>query len=850
MDPRRWGLTNDDLSSLGYKVKAGGGGEEEKLGALLDRVAKKAGEDDDLLWEFSPRKRAAAQKMWFWTLVALLTFSWAASINFQIPSTVPANRPDSVFSSSRAMSQLVEIARRPHPPGSPEHHQVRTYLVDRLRTLGLDPQIQTTTRVTHEAESVSVVGVNNIVARVAGTAPTGAVALTAHYDAAPLSAGAGDAGVGVVTILETVRAVLAGEPLRNDLIIVFADGGTMGQAGVRAFVDEHPWMEEIRLVMSVETRGVSGPSITFETKPENGRLIQEIGLANPQPAASSLSRALAPPEAFGLDLQPFREKGVQGLNLTALGGMAAHHQVTDRAEAVDERTLAHHGLQLLALSRHFGETDLGTEAGWVEPDRVYLSFPLFGLAHHESSLVPFISFVLLGIWLLVGFTFKVRKGNFRGILNGVGVGVAVVLGSAALGKAFFEILLPFHPEYGFLESAFFNDGLHFLALTALVLALVTGALGVARRWIGTAELFFGPLLVPLGISLWMGFRSPLGAFALQWPLALSLLSVGLLAGLGKERLFGRWGWLVTLLISFGVISVVVPNLEIMAAILTFRSAAVFGGAIAVGFILILPLLDWLTRPQLWLTPSLATAVALILAVIASPAVQGASRQPEFSSLVLLVEDSLEVSASGSVTLEAQPNPMATRRVTSRWLTIPGPGEAWALSWVAEEETGFVSPGVLLLPQEDQYLVAGTGPETHMAPPQISILDLSVRDGHRSLQIAVRTGLEGQMIGLRLPGRMGGFTSVDGSTWGRPNGSGAAWTLSYWGDPAKDVISVGIDLAPGQDSVELEILEHHLQVVEVLGEGFFRRNESLIPNAPAGSDRIIQRTRVRLMLGTL
>ena len=107
-----------------------------------------------------------------------------------------------------------------------------------------------------------------------------------------------------------------------------------------------------------------------------------------------------------------------------------------------------------------------------------------------------------------------------------------------------------------------------------------------------------------------------------------------------------------------------------------------------------------------------------------------------------------------------------------------------------------------------------------------------------------------MIGLRLPERVGGFTSVDGSTWGRPSGSGAAWTLSYWGDPAKDVISVGIDLAPGQDSVELEILEHHLQAVEVLGEGFFRRNESLIPNAPAGSDRIIQRTRVRLMLGTL
>src|SRR5690606_21594320 len=106
--------------------------------------------------------------------------------------------------------------------------------------------------------------VRNIVARLPGTAPTGAVGIVVHYDGAPLSHGAGGGGVGVAAALETVRAIVAGAPLRNDLVVVLTDAGEIGALGAHAFAEHHPWLEELDAVLSVEMRGVSGPAFLIE----------------------------------------------------------------------------------------------------------------------------------------------------------------------------------------------------------------------------------------------------------------------------------------------------------------------------------------------------------------------------------------------------------------------------------------------------------------------------------------------------------------------------------------------------------------------------------------------------------
>ena len=146
------------------------------------------------------------------TLALLLIMAWFSSSFRAIPSPVPASAPESVFSSARAMSHLVRIAAEAHPPGSPAHADVREYLLAQLRALGHEPSVQTTTSTPPGGSFTRAATVRNVLARIPGSQPGGpAVLVTAHYDSREIALGAGDDGSGVVTILETLRA-LGGPP--------------------------------------------------------------------------------------------------------------------------------------------------------------------------------------------------------------------------------------------------------------------------------------------------------------------------------------------------------------------------------------------------------------------------------------------------------------------------------------------------------------------------------------------------------------------------------------------------------------------------------------------------------------
>ena len=93
-------------------------------------------------------------------------------------------------------------------------------------------------------------------ARLPGTRSGGrAFLLVAHYDSVPTGPGATDNGAGVATVLETVRALKAGPALRNDVIVLLADGEERGLLGARAFVDGYPWAQEVGAVLNLDTRG-------------------------------------------------------------------------------------------------------------------------------------------------------------------------------------------------------------------------------------------------------------------------------------------------------------------------------------------------------------------------------------------------------------------------------------------------------------------------------------------------------------------------------------------------------------------------------------------------------------------
>ncbi len=152
-------------------------------------------------------------------LLTLMLVGVLSVIRLSPPAVAPATAPATMFSAARAMVHLREIAQRPHPTGSLENAGVRAYLVDQLAALGVQPEVQRATSVNHQPGVTTAAVVHNIVARIPGTVSSGALLLVAHYDTVPTSPGASDDGAGVVTILETVRALLAGPALQNDVIV-------------------------------------------------------------------------------------------------------------------------------------------------------------------------------------------------------------------------------------------------------------------------------------------------------------------------------------------------------------------------------------------------------------------------------------------------------------------------------------------------------------------------------------------------------------------------------------------------------------------------------------------------------
>ena len=229
----------------------------------------------------------------------------------------------------------------------------------RLRELGANPEVQTATVARHSPFGPDTWAVvNNIVAKIPGTQPTGAVMMVAHYDSVPSGPGAGDDAASVAAILEALRALKAGPALRNDLIVLFTDGEELGLLGAKGFVETYPTLDNIKVVLNFEMRGDYGPSMMFQTSAHNSWLVDQLAAAAPFPYATSAAPTVYKRLPNDTDLTVFLDAGMAGMNFAAAGGITRYHTALDNADLLDQRTLQHQGSYALSLARRFGSIDL------------------------------------------------------------------------------------------------------------------------------------------------------------------------------------------------------------------------------------------------------------------------------------------------------------------------------------------------------------------------------------------------------------------------------------------------------------------------------------------------------------
>ena len=257
----------------------------------------------------------------------------------------------------------------------------------------------------------------------------------AHYDSVPTTPGANDDASGVAVVLETARALRQGSQLRNDVILLLTDGEEPApRYGASAFIDRHPWMDDIKFVVNLEAVGGNGPSLLIETSGPEGWLVSKFAAAAQAPRVYSFLTEFA--DLIGgsdTDFAPFADNGVPGLHFAYLRGSPIYHSPSDTVDRVSLQSLQHHGSNTLAFARTFGDLDLGEDRSAGR----YVFFTLLGrstvLYPASWSLPPA---VVAGLLLACSIFVRLRRSGRR--LRSVMTGAVVVVGqlfAAAVASA-------------------------------------------------------------------------------------------------------------------------------------------------------------------------------------------------------------------------------------------------------------------------------------------------------------------------------------------------------------------------------------------------------------------------------
>lgn len=379
------------------------------------------------------------------TVLGVLLFVVYNISLFSPPEPLPKEAPLDLFSAQRAMVHIETMCQKPHPMGTTEHKRVREYIISQAQQLGLQTETQVTVAF-NKWRDILAGKVHNIIATLKGKNPGQGKALliVGHYDTQPHTPGAADDGSAVAAMLECARALNKTPALKNDVIFLFTDGEESGLLGAKAFVDQHPLLKRIGMVVNLEARGNCGPVVTFEVSPQNGWIIPHFARAVSRPYAASIMYEVYKTMPNDTDFTVFKNAGLPGLNSALLDGFVTYHSMTDSPKSLHRGSLQHHGDLTLQIARHFGNLDL---SNIKKPDVIFFN-PIGSLfiSYSNSWQLPSVVFlfILYGIYLFLGL--RKKRLTLKGIAGGLLL-FLLALGLAALAVWLLQLAVSaFYPN--------------------------------------------------------------------------------------------------------------------------------------------------------------------------------------------------------------------------------------------------------------------------------------------------------------------------------------------------------------------------------------------------------------------
>ena len=742
------------------------------------------------------------------------------------PKPVAASAPASGFSAERAMAHVREIAQRPHPVGSADHARVRDYVTAALEQMGLTVERQAAVA-RRGTTTVRMARVENLMARIPGTASTGAVLLASHYDSVPAAPGAADAGSGVAAMLEAARALRTGPAPGNDVILLFTDAEELGLLGARAFVEQHPWAKDIRMVFNFEARGTSGPAWMFETSAGNGAVVSAWAELVPKPAGSSMTYEIYKRLPNDTDFTEFKRLKTAGLNFAFVGGVERYHTPGDAVAALDHGSLQHHGEAALRLARRFASVDLGALQA---ADAVYFTLPVLDVAPRYSTAwaLPFAAVAALLFLVAAARARRRREASIGGIVLAALIVLAFTGASGYFGWRFGRLAGAMHerwlPPGNVLVSAPYAG-----VMVALVVAVWLALYVLLRKLLAARSIALGAafvLLVAAALSSWFAAGA---SYVVTWPLIGAALGVA--ASLGKRDAppdlpvsAGRV--LAVLLLAVPAILILAPLVH--AFFVTMSLAPEAGAAMAVltalGMGALAFPIEIVVERRRWWPAAVAAIAALACLGVAASETRDSDQHPRPANVLY--------------TLDADSG-------TSRWAVRVDRPDPWFGQFLgASPRAG--RPAALVPPWSSADGTPGflnaDAPVADLPAPQARLVRAMPTEGGRNVAFRVTPGLEGHALSIWVNGVPALDASVDGipvsGAFTRRAPDDTAWTVDCHNAPASGV-TIAMTLK-GTRPLTVAVVERTHGLPGLAGVAYTPRPASLIP-IQMGDQTVVRRT---------
>lgn len=657
------------------------------------------------------------------TIISVIFLLVLISLYTMLPPSPDKNADISKnFSVNRAVQHLNYIANTAHPSGSVENEIVRSYIVEQLNLMGLEPEIEHSNHASLYSKMLTGGDMYNVIGKLKGTGSDHTIMMSAHYDSVQQGPGASDDGSGVAALLETIRVLKSAPPLRNDIYFVFTDGEEQGLMGAKEFWTKSKHKQKIDLIINFEARGTSGPSIMFQTSDHNGWIVKEFAKVAPNPVTSSLLGNLFEIMPNDSDLTVSNENKIPGLNFAYGDGWTRYHTPHDDVKHLDIRSLEHQGQNALAMARHFGQLELDDIK---KENAVYFSF--FGgvISYSYYWVYPLTGLIVFLFATVTIFAVKKKCATYKGL----GISLLAIL-LAVISSVLATVLIwmgvnALWAEKMTLFSGAIYDSLYyqwaFLLITASICFLIWRRFRSVNEWEMTlSAIFLGTIFLILLTQFLPG-----ASYLFAWPLLVSLLILGWVVWKNNLDQISTNTWMLSL-ISFLPVVLFVPLLKLL---FTFFPISLVP-YLMVLFVWLLALL-FMQCKQLfqlgqWVPYTLIGIAVVILSISFFRANPSADR-PIDSNLFYVVDQD---------------------KKQAQWVTTQPPND-WTEKYIASTNISNIKS---ILPfNYDKKAWVGNAPVRNYQMPRIKLVKTEEKQGNKMIHFRFSGGTDVQNMYLSIPG---------------------------------------------------------------------------------------------------